>query len=197
MAITGAALKQRFIRYRLPSEVIAVSLLAVIVFLTVGMGARRRIEPVRTEITKLHVALGEVSQFRAGFQPSAPNKDVRMANIPDSLSVALPRDRRVSLAERIAARAEQDGLSDVRVKFAAPDSAAVPNRPDLMGATVAIADYSVSVECTGGFAALLSLVNHLPPSVAVQRLTAEQTKNGPQYRLILAVFEAVGSSQHG
>jgi hypothetical protein len=122
-----------------------------------------------------------------------------MLNVPDSLSVALPRDQRVSLAQQIADRAERTGLSDVRVRFALPDSAAAPDRPDLMGTGVAVADYTLAVECTGGFAAMLSLVNQLPPSVAVQRITAARMKSGVQYHLILAVFEAAagGANQHG
>jgi hypothetical protein len=199
MAITKADLQQAARRHRLLSEVIGVALLAIIVYVSLGIVARRRIEPVRAEITKLGSAVAEVSQFRTAFKPSTPEQDVRMLNVPDSLSVALPRDQRVSLAQQIADRAERAGLIDLRVRFTLPDSAAAPDRPDLMSASVAVADYTLSVDCTGDFAAMLSLINHLPPSVAVQRITANRTKGGTQYHLILAVFEvaASGASQHG
>jgi hypothetical protein len=199
MAITKADLQQAARRHRLLSEVIAVSLLAIIVYVSIGISARRRTEPVHAEIIKLSSAVAEVSRFRAAFRPSTPEQDVRMLNVPDSLSVALPRDRRVSLAQQIAEHAERAGLSDVRVRFALPDSAAAPDRPDLVGTSVAVADYTLSVECTGDFAAMLSLVNRLPLSVAVQRITANRTKRGAQYLLILAVFEAAvgGANQHG
>lgn len=199
MAITKADLQQAARRHRLLSEVVGVALLAIVVYVTIGISARRRAEPVRVENTKLSSAVAEVSQFRAAFRPSSPEQDVRMLNVPDSLSIALPRDQRVSLAQQIAARAERAGLSGVRVRFALPDSAAAPDRPDLMGTSVAVADYALTVECTGGFAAMLSLVNQLPPSVAVQRITASRTKTGAQYHLILAVFEAAAgaANQHG
>lgn len=197
MAITKADLQQAARRHRLLSEVIGVALFAIIVYVSIGVSARRRSQPVRAEITKLSSAVAEVSQFRGAFRPSTPEQDVR-TYVPDSLSVALPRDQRVSLAQQIADRAERAGLSEVRVKFALPDSAAAPDRPDLMGTSVSVADYTLTVECTGGFAAMLSLVNQLPPSVAVQRITASRTKGGAQYQVILAVFEAaVGANQHG
>lgn len=199
MPITKADLQQAGRRHRLLSEVIGVSLLAIIAYVSIGISARRRTAPIHTENTKLSSAVAEVSTFRAAFRPSTLEQDARILNVPDSLSVALSRDQRVSLAQQIAERAERAGLSDVRVRFALPDSAAAPDRPDLMGTSVAVADYTLSVECTGGFAAVLSLVNHLPLSVAVQRITANRMKGGAQYLLVLAVFEAAadGANQHG
>jgi hypothetical protein len=197
MAMTKAELQKSAQRYRLPSEIVGVALLAVGVFVSLGVAARRRIEPVRAELTKLTAATAEVSEFRGAFRTSTPAQDARVQNLPDSFAIALSRDQRVSLAEQIAARAERAGLSDVRVKFALPDSAATPERPDLLRTSVGVADYTLSVECTGGFAAVLSLVNHLPPSVALQRVVGARMKGGGQYRLILAVFEVAGSIQHG
>lgn len=199
MAITKADLQEAARRHRLLGEVVGVSLLAIVVYVSIGISARRRTAPIRPEVAKLNSAVAEVSQFRAAFKPSSPEQDVRMLNVPDSLSVALPRDQRVSLAQQIAERAERAGLSDVRVKFVLPDSAAAPDRPDLMSTSVTVADYTMSVECNGGFAEMLSLINHLPPSLAVQRITANRTKTGTQYHLILAVFEAgaTGANQHG
>lgn len=197
MAITKAELQDSARRYRLLSEVVGVTLLAIIVYVSIGISARRRAVPVRAEITKLSSANAEVSQFRSTFKPSTPEQDVVMLNVPDSLSIALPREQRVSLAQQIADRAERAGLSGVRVRFALPDSASPPDRPDLLGQSVAVADYTLSVECAGGFAAVLSLINRLPPSVAVQQITADRGKNGTQYHLVLAVFETAGASRHG
>jgi hypothetical protein len=198
MAITRAELQESAKRYRLLSEVIGVALLAVIVYVSLGMAARRRIAPARAERVKLEAAMAEISQFRTAFNPSTPEQSLRMSNVPDSLSVALSREQRVSLAQQIADRAERVGLTDVRVRFTSPDSAAAPERPNLVGTSVAVADYTVSIECTGDFAAILSLVNRLPPSVAVQRITASRAKTGgANYHLILAVFEAAGATQHG
>ena len=85
----------------------------------------------------------------------------------------------------------------MRVKFAAPDSAAAPDKPDLFASTVAVADYGVSIECEGGFAALLSFVGQLPPSVALQRISVVHDKAGSHFHVMLAVFESAGTAQHG
>jgi hypothetical protein len=198
MAITRAELQESARRYRLPSEVIGVALLAVIVYVSLGMMARRRIAPARAELVRLEAAMAEISQFRGAFRPSTPEQSLRISSVPDSLAVALSREQRVSLAQQIADRAERAGLTDVRVRFTSPDSAAVPERPNLVSTSVGVADYTLSIECAGDFAAMLSLVNRLPPSVAVQRLTASRVKTGgANYHLILAVFEAAGAIQHG
>jgi len=71
--------------------------------------------------------------------------------------------------------------------------------------TVSVADYSLSIECSGGFAAVLTLVNSLPSSVALQRLTGASAKAVTKFRLTLAVFESGdtpvgrgrGGNQHG
>jgi hypothetical protein len=184
-------------RYRVQSECIGLALFAAIVFVVLGITARRRTEPVRAELTKWMNASSEISGFRAAFRPSTPERDSRIGRMPDSLGVAVSRELRVSLAEQVATRAERAGLSDVRVRFALPDSAAAPNRPELTGVTVGVADYTIALDCTGEFAAVLSLVNHLPPSVALQRMTANRTRSGAQYRLVLAVFESSGPIHHG
>lgn len=184
-------------RYRIQSECIGLALFATIVFVALGIAARRRIEPVRADVAKLVNASSEIRGFRAAFRPSTPERDSRMGHLPDSLGVAVSRELRVSLAEQIATRAEHAGLSDVRVRFALPDSAAAPARPELTGATIGVADYTISLDCSGGFAAVLSLVNHLPPSVALERMTANRTSSGAQYRLVLAVLESSGPIQHG
>ena len=196
-AITTAGVSAWMRRNRVQAECIGLALFGTVVFVTLGIAARRRMEPARAEVTRQTSALSEITAFRAAFRPSTPERDSRIGQLPDSLRVAVSRETRVSLAEQIATRAERAGLSDVRVRFALPDSAAAPNRPDLMSTAIGIADYTLAVDCSGGFAAMLSLVNHLPPAVALQRMTAIRTKVGAQYRLILAVFETTASIQHG
>ncbi|MGH2897295.1 MAG: hypothetical protein ACRDMZ_01365 [Solirubrobacteraceae bacterium] len=179
------------------TEAVALSLVAFAVAVTLGVQARRSLEPARAELAKIGAASGEISSFRDAFKAATPEQDLRVARLADSIELAVPRDRRVAVAQQIAARAEALGLQDVRVRFVAPDSAAAPTRPDLSRTSVAVADYSVAVECTGGLAAVLSLVSELPPSVALQRLVGEEAGGRTRYRLNLAVFEAVSAPAVG
>ncbi|MDB4876530.1 MAG: hypothetical protein JWM41_2976 [Gemmatimonadetes bacterium] len=197
MAMTTADLRGMFQRNRVQTECIAVALLATVVFVVLGMALHRRMDPLRLDVGRLNASASEISAFRSAFKPSAGEADLATTSLPESLSVSVPREMRFSLAEDIAARAELSGLSGVRVRFAAPDSTPAPTGPAMSAPAVAVADYTIAVDATGGFAGVLSLVNHLPPSVALQRLSVQRTKTGTQFRLILAVFEAAGSNQHG
>jgi hypothetical protein len=197
MAMTTAQLRVVLQRHRLMSECLGVALFAVVVFVMLGLALHRRMQPLKLDVARLNGSASEISAFRAAFKPSPVAGDLSATVLPESLSVSVPREMRFSLAEDIAARAELSGLNSVRVRFATPDSTPAPTAPALMGTPVSVADFTIAVEATGGFAAVLSLVNHLPPSVALQRLLVERTKAGAHYRLILAVFEAAGSSPHG
>jgi hypothetical protein len=194
--MTVATLKSFSVRYRVQAECIAVALLAVVVFTSLGVAARRKLAPAQADLAAASAIAGEISGFRAAFKPS-PAPDQLAVSLPDSLAVSIPRDDRVSLVGNLASRAELVGLSGVRVSFAAPDSAAAPAQPELFATAVAIADYGVSIDCGGSFAQLLSFVNQLPPSVALQRITAVRDKAGSHFHVMLAVFEAPRAAQHG
>ncbi len=196
MAVTMADVRAAMRQHRLRSEVLGVALLALFVFVGLGLAARRRLLPIRTDISTLRVVETEISTFRSAFQPLTPQEDAD-ARLPDDLQVGVAHDLRVSLAEQLASGAERRGLSGVRVRFAGPDSAAPPAKPDMTNRAVALADYSLALECSGSFGAVLSLINQLPPSIALQRLVAIRTKSGTQYSLTFAVFETVGVNQHG
>ena len=192
-----ADLKSLALRYRTQSECLGVAMFAVIAFTMLGIGARRRVGPARTEQAKIEAVSSEIASFRASFSPDRPERAAAASSLPDSLTVAVTRDARVALAERVASRAELVGLFDVRVRFAPLDSAPPPTRPDIANPAVAVADYTIAIDCAGSFASVLSLVSHLPPSVALQRLIAVRDKAGPHFRLTLAVFESAGPIQHG
>jgi hypothetical protein len=177
-------------RHRVQSEALGVAVLGLVVFTALGLRARQQGEPLRAELAKLQAASAEVSTFRASFTASTPEQDSRITQLSDSLSIAVVRDQRVGLAQRIAAEADAVGLSDVRVRFAAPDSAAAPVRPDLVRNPVSVADYSIAVECYGSFATVLSLVNRLPASVALQRVVGTNINGRARFQIVLAVFEA-------
>lgn len=194
MAMTVADLKALATRYRTHAEIIGVSLFALIVFVMLGAAARRKVSAARADVTSVTATEREISSFRSAFKASSAPEPVAL---PDSFAIAVPRVERVSLAGNLASRAELAGLSNVRVKFTAPDSAAAPEKPDLFASTVAVADYGLSVDGDGGFAQALSFVNQLPPSVAVQRITAVHDKGGSHFHVMLAVFETAEAAQHG
>jgi hypothetical protein len=196
MAVTLATFRTLSAERRIRAEVMAVSVLVVLVALVLGAAARRSAKTLDAELARLRMASEEVESFRSAFATQAAQGD--SIRLPESVAIAIPRDVRFSLAQRIASLAEDGGLNNVRVRFGGPDSSTAPSPPQLAGNPPTVADYTLSVEAGGRFASVLSLVNHLPPSVALQRLRVSRSSDGtPKYSLILAVFEAPGQNQHG
>lgn len=172
------------------------SIVAFVGFTGIGIAARRRAAAASVEMDQLASIRSEVSNFRSVFE-SSPADDARLQSVGDNTVVSTTHDLRVSLAEQVASRAEHAGLANVRVRFTQADSAAAPPRPELMRSSITIASYTMTVDAAGSLGAVLSLVNQLPASVAVQRLTATRAKNGAEYRLVLAVLESAGVERHG
>jgi hypothetical protein len=193
MALTTAELKTMAQRHQAHAEAIGVALLATIVALALGISARRQAAPLNAERDRLRAASAELESFRSSFRATTPEEDA--FRLPDSLSVGVSRDVRVTLAQLVAQRAEQSGLRDVRIRFAPPDSGAAPAAPDFGGAH--IADYSIALECHGGMSSLLSLIRHLPPSVALERISATRGGGTGDFVVTLAVFETPPENAHG
>lgn len=194
--MTMAELRATMARHKGHALGIALSLVVLIASLAFGLNARRRLAPARLAESRLEQAASEITSFRAAFKPSTPEQEARLL-LPDSLAVAVPHDMRMSLAGQLATRAERAGLIGVRVRFAAADSAVAPTRPDFVDKAVSIGDYTIALDCGGSFAAVMSLVNHLPASTPLQRLTAARTTTGVTYHLVFAVLETGGSSGAG
>ena len=182
--------------YRTQILIGAASMVAFVGFIGVGITARRHAAAASVEITQLASIRSEVSNFRSAFRPSRSD-DASLSLVDDTVPIATTHELRVALAEQVASRAENVGLANVRVRFAQPDSAAAPPRPDLMRSSITVANYTMTVDAAGSLGAMLTLVAHLPPSVAVQRLTATRVKNGAEYHLVLAVLESAGVERHG
>lgn len=182
--------------YRTQILIGSVSVVAFVGFIGLGMAARRHTAATAVEVTQLASIRSEVSNFRTAFRAS-PADDAWLVSVDDTTMISTTHDLRVSLAEQVASKAERVGLADVRVRFTPPDSAAAPPRPDLMRSSVTIADYTLTVDAAGSLGDVLAFVNQLPPSVALQRLTATRSNNGAEYHLVLAVLESAGVEQHG
>lgn len=196
MAIDRARVSLLVRSYRTQILVGAGSVAAFLAFVAVGVAARRHASASRVEIRQLASIRSEVSNFRTAFRAS-PTDDARLLSVDDTMTVSTTRDLRVSIAGQVASRAEDVGLASVRVRFTQPDSTAAPPHPDLIRSSITVADYTMTVDAAGSLGAMLSLIDQLPPSVAVQRLTATRTKNGAEYHLVLAVLESAGVAQHG
>jgi len=194
MAITIASLRQTVARHRRESVRVGIALAVLVVSIAAGVAARNRIAPVVIQRNRLRSTDHDLTTFRSAFRQASLEE--RAFRFPDSLAVFVAREARFSVAQRVAQRAEQLGLTDVRVRFAAADSAEAPTVPELSDAHVAVADYSIGLDCRGSLAALLSLVNALPPSVALQRVSAERVPvtGAVDYHLALAVFESAADS---
>jgi hypothetical protein len=194
MPITLAGVRELVARHRRRSVFIGVAVVVAVASIVAGSAARSRLSAVTIQRNRLRSMDSDATVFRSAFRQ--PSLEERAFRFPDSLAIAVSRESRFSLAQRIAQRAEQLGLSDVRVRFAAPDSGEAPMAPELGGTHVAAADYSIALDCRGAFDAVLSLVNSLPAAVALQRVNGERAGTGEpvDYHLALAVFEPAPDS---
>jgi hypothetical protein len=193
MSALLASVRSFVVQHRFRTEVVGVSLLALAVFVVVGVQARRALQPARSGVEALRVATSEVAAFRSAFQAGTPEHDKRLAATVDSLGVAIVRDDRVGTVQRIIATAEGIGLRAVTVRFGGADSAALPVAPDLVRASVGVADYTLAISCRGDLAAVLSLINRLPAAVALQRIAAVRENGATRYDVVLAVFETTAA----
>lgn len=180
--------------HRRESARVAIAVVVAVLSVAAGVAARGRLAQAVVQRNRLRATALDITTFRAAFRQASLEE--RAFRFPDSLAVSTSRELRFSIAQRVAQRAEQLGLSDVRVRFAEADSAEAPVVPELSEARIGIADYSIALDCRGDFAALLSLVNELPPSVALQRLAADRASLGQtvDYHVVLAVFESSADS---
>lgn len=203
MAASTAELTDALRRHRVQAEACGVALLLFAASILVGVAAKRRAAPVALDLARATSQLAEIGAFRGAFRPSSPAEDARQAAVFDSLSIGTPHDLRMSLIEDVATIAEDAGLRNVRVTFAGADSAAPAPRPELSGVDVAnvkVADYTIALECTGAFGAMLTAIRALPRTVAVEQIVAQRAATGEGYRVVLAVYEsakAAGGSPRG
>jgi hypothetical protein len=184
-------------KHRREAIYVGMALALVVASLAAGITARGRIAPANLQRNRLRSTEQDIATFRSAFRDATLEE--RSFRFPDSLSVAVAHDARFSIAQRIAERAEQLGLTDVRVRFAPADSSEPPASPELSATHIAVADYAIGVDCRGDFSALLSLVEALPPSVALQRMDAARAPSGANvgYHLTLAVFESASDTTTG
>jgi hypothetical protein len=189
MTETLAQFRAAAARYRAQSTLIGGSIIALLVFVAVGVRVRRAAEPLRAETTRLSAAAAELSEFRAAFVPSTPEGELRLSLLADSLGGAVARDDRMALAQRVAASAEALGLTRVRVRFTPADSITTPAR-SLMNIRTKVADYSLAIDAVGSFSTVLELLGQLPTSIVLERLAAVRALPATQYRLSFAILEA-------
>jgi hypothetical protein len=172
------------------------------VALVLGRQAHGRLAPLRLQEARLASVAANVRQFRSSYRAPTPQEEKLFATRPDTTTLGIQRDSRLALAQRIATEAEGAGLKDVRVKFAGTDSAFVPPRTILGSPDLPVANYTISLDCTGSFADLLMFVSRLPVAVSVSRLRSQRLESAGGsaaggYSLILAVYEATNGKHPG
>jgi len=199
-AVNVAKVRALAVQHRRESAYIGVALAVFVASIAGGVSARNRMPAIEIQRNRLRSIAHDITTFHAAFRQASLEE--RAFRFPDSLAVAVSRDARFSVAQRVTQRAEQLGLTDVRVRFAPPDSmdpaAEPPTAPELSSMHIAVADYTLAVDCRGDFSTLLSLVDNLPASVALQRLDGDRAPVGGavDYHLTLAVFESGADTTH-
>ena len=178
--------------------VVGLSLLSIVISLVVGMKASSQRMQDGLAAKRLENSYEQLQQVQRGFQPGTPTELNRWRVAADSQWLAIPHGLRLSLAQRVTLAAESAGLRSVRVRFGPADSlGSAPQRPSLGGRAVSLANYTLVIECEGGFAHLLTFVNYMPAVVSIQRVTALRGASAARYRITLAVYEVANANQPG
>jgi hypothetical protein len=193
-------LQETFRRNRPFVEQIAAAVLVASVAVVLGLRARDRFIAIRLQQGRVSAEITAISRFRQAFR-SAPNgrDSLRVAAASDSVVLGVPRRLRLSLAQTVALAAEEAGLRDVRIRFGGTDTAYVPPRSASGPSPVVVADYTVSLECSGGFADVLTFVSKLPVTVSLSRLRAAREPGNARghFFLTFAVYQSANDNQSG
>ena len=170
-------------------ERVTLSVLTMLVALVLGGAARRRLDPMQRQVRDLRNAMQTISVFQSSYRPLSPEQESRLAHVADSLDLGSPAGMRLPVAEAVTRVAELAGLRQVRVRFAAPDSAFIPPRGAGDAAHLTPAGYVVALDGDGAFADVVRALNTLPRFVSVVRLTATNERAAVHYHIVLAVYE--------
>ena len=184
------------------TERLVVAVFVAAVALALGRQAHARLSPLRLQEAHLASVAANVRQFRSSYRTPTAQEEKLFATRPDTTTLGIGRDSRLALVQRIAMEAEEAGLRDVQVRFAGTDSAFVPPRTLLGSPDLPVANYAISLDCTGSFADLLMFVSRLPVAVSVSRLRSQRLESAGGsvaggYSLILAVYEATNGKHPG
>lgn len=196
--MTGRDLQAAFREHRGAMEVTGLAVLVIVVALLLGVkagGQRAQDDLTRRRLSSTY---DQMQQVQRGFQPGTPLEVSRWKVLADSQWLAISHAQRLSLAQHLTLAAENAGLQNVRVRFGPADSSgALPQRPAVGGRAVNAANYTLVIDCEGGFARLLTFVNYIPAVASVQHISAARAGSATRYRVTLAVYEVANASQSG
>jgi hypothetical protein len=125
-------------------------------------------------------------QFRA---PTGTESSALLAEGSRLGTLGVQPDDKLGLIDAVGHLAESAGLTDVQVNTKASTDSVYASDRSIPGSSVRKADYALTVDCDGGFAAAVQFVSTLPPSVSVSRFYAARAAPGARYRIILSVYE--------
>jgi hypothetical protein len=175
-----------------PDHLLVMGVSLVVIGASVFVGAKARsagqaLEQKRASWEQAANQLATVQQqFRA---PTGTESAALIAEGSRLGSLGVQPDDRLSLLDAVGRLAETAGLTEVQVNTKATTDSLYAADRSVPGSTVRKADYALTVDCGGGFAAAVQFVNTLPPSVSVSRFYAARTPSGARYRILLSVYE--------
>lgn len=178
-------------KHRFAVEIGAYVLIAVGTALWVGRGAYAQAETLSREGQRLDGMRRGADTWLSTLQPASSAETQDWMQIQSALQQLASRpDSRLTLLEMITRRAERTGLKDVRVSLLGADSLTAIPRAGVAPVAINVADYGISVEFRGNFAATRTFLATLPPTVGVQRISISRKGAGNWTRAVLTVYEA-------
>lgn len=160
----------------------------------VGSSALIRAEEWRVRTGELLATREAAAMWRAEMVPASPAEEAAWR-----ASEASVRERgidpsdRLALLQEVAQRAEDLGISDVRVSFESADTLETTAVREVGEAVFEVAPWALAVGFMSDYGTAASLVGSLPPQVDVHRLRMFGLENGVETELVLLVFASEGS----
>ena len=158
-------------------ECASVTVLGLVAAFSVGHAALARTAVLEARAADLERATVRLERLRSELKPARAEESIAWRESERTLnSLGSDAARALSVARLIAQRAEEVGISGVRIRLLAADSIAPGEPAELAGWTVEPSGEGLSVEFEGDVGDLIGLLGALPPQAAVEKL--EMTPRG-------------------
>ena len=152
-------------------EATSLTLCALVAAYAVGEAALARAGELRVRATELEQVATGIDRLGSELRPATPQETLAWRESEDALlSLDLEATEPLRLAHLVARRAEEVGISDLRIRLAHPDSVTTPPPVQLPGWAIESGQSAIVVEFAGGMRELIALLGALPPQVSVSRM---------------------------
>lgn len=161
----------------------------------VGHDAYKQAGALKDQGTQMEQMRVSADRWLGGFQPATNAETQQWSSVSAALQeLGIARDERLLLVELIARRAENYGLSLVRVNIVTSDSIPSFSRTSATPFTFNVAPYGIVVDFRGGLASTRAFIANLPPAVSVQSISIRRGGGILRTRVVLVVYEAVANA---